>query len=215
MTPPPRARDRATPRKPPRQQRSRETVRAILEAAARVFEEDGVAGATTDRIAERAGVSIGSLYQYFPSKAAILATLGRCHLLAGWQALEPALAALDAGAPLAEALPALVHAAVAGNAGRARLHRTLFEESPLDRELVRVALAARAEACARVARAVAAQPEPPADPALAARLAFDAVLSLAHGFALDPHAGGDLAAREREIVRLVAAYLSPAPAAAR
>jgi AcrR family transcriptional regulator len=191
-------------------------VRAILEAAARVFEEQGVAGATTDRIAERAGVSIGSLYQYFPSKEAILATLARCHLLAGWQALEPALAALDAAPPPDEALPRLVRAVVALHDDRSRLHRILFEEGALDPELVRVLAAARAEACARIARWLAARPDvEAARPALAARLLFDATMALAHGFALDPAAGATPAAREAELVRLLAGYLRPAPSAAR
>ena len=60
------------PRKLPRQERSRFTVEAILTAAERVVAEHGVEGATTNRIAEVAGVSIGSLYQYFPNKAALV-----------------------------------------------------------------------------------------------------------------------------------------------
>jgi AcrR family transcriptional regulator len=59
----------------PRQRRSRETADAIVEAAARVFAEDGLEKATTNRIAEIAGVSVGSLYQYFPSKHALLTAL--------------------------------------------------------------------------------------------------------------------------------------------
>lgn len=212
MSPPPRARRPASPRKPPRQERSRETVRAILEAAARIFEERGVEAATTDRIAERAGVSIGSLYQYFPGKEAILATLARCHLLGGWEALAPALAALDAAPPPAAALPPLVRALVSFHGDHARLHQLLFVEGALDPELVRVLAAVRAEACARIARWLAARPEIDVpDPALSARLLFDAALALVHGFALDPTAGGTPAAREREIVRLLAGYLGPAP----
>jgi len=78
----------------------------ILEAAAHIFESRGAAAATTDAIASRAGVSIGSLYQYFPSKDALLATLSACHLLAANEALAPALAhgaALDARVGSAEA----------------------------------------------------------------------------------------------------------------
>ena len=67
------------PRKQPSQGRSRFTIRQIVEAAARVFEERGYAGATTNRIAERAGVSIGSLYQYFPNKESILVVLLEQH----------------------------------------------------------------------------------------------------------------------------------------
>jgi AcrR family transcriptional regulator len=67
------ASDRATfQRRRPRQSRSRATWDAILEAAAQVLERDGPAGFTTASVAERAGVSIGALYQYFPDKQAIL-----------------------------------------------------------------------------------------------------------------------------------------------
>jgi AcrR family transcriptional regulator len=63
------------PRKLPVQSRSRETVRAILEAAARILGEEGAAGFNTNRIARKAGVSVGSLYQYFPNKQALLRSL--------------------------------------------------------------------------------------------------------------------------------------------
>jgi AcrR family transcriptional regulator len=62
-------------RKRPLQKRSAETVGVIVEAAARVLEVDGFEGFNTNAIAERAGVSIGSLYQYFPSKNALLSAL--------------------------------------------------------------------------------------------------------------------------------------------
>ncbi len=63
------------PRKQPQQSRSAQTVEAILTAAARILVRDGYADTSTNRIAELAGVSIGSLYEYFPNKDAILATL--------------------------------------------------------------------------------------------------------------------------------------------
>lgn len=69
-----------TPRKIPSQKRSRETVAAIYQAAAQVFSRNGYADTTTDQIAERAGVSIGTLYQYFPSKEAISLGLWEKHL---------------------------------------------------------------------------------------------------------------------------------------
>jgi AcrR family transcriptional regulator len=61
-----------TPRKTAVQERSRFTVDAIYEAAVQVFTDNGYTGATTDLIAEKAGVSVGTLYQYFPNKKAIL-----------------------------------------------------------------------------------------------------------------------------------------------
>lgn len=63
------------PRKTPRQRRSQETVAAILEASARILELDGLSGFNTNAVALCAGVSIGSLYQFFPSKNAILVAL--------------------------------------------------------------------------------------------------------------------------------------------
>ncbi len=71
---------RLTPRKKPTQARSRATVEVILEAAAQVFVEKGYPETTTNTIAERAGVSIGSLYQYFPGKEAVLYSLMERHI---------------------------------------------------------------------------------------------------------------------------------------
>ena len=59
----------------PRQARSKATVEAILEAAAQVLRRDGLEGCTTARIAKRAGVSVGTLYQYFPNKEAVYTEL--------------------------------------------------------------------------------------------------------------------------------------------
>jgi AcrR family transcriptional regulator len=64
-----------TPRKKPIQARSAATVQAILEAAAHILETDGLAACSTNAVALRAGVSIGSLYQYFPSRDAITKAL--------------------------------------------------------------------------------------------------------------------------------------------
>lgn len=69
---------RKRPRRRPKQQRSRATADVILDAAAHVLLREGYAGATTNRIAERAGVSVGSIYQYFADKNAIFeAVVGR------------------------------------------------------------------------------------------------------------------------------------------
>jgi AcrR family transcriptional regulator len=70
-------------------------VEQIVEAAAQVFAERGYAGATTNHIAERAGVSIGSLYQYFPNKEAILVTLAKRHIELAGDAIMGLLAERD------------------------------------------------------------------------------------------------------------------------
>lgn len=97
------------PRKTAQQARSRATQEAILEATARILESRGRAALTTNEIARRAGVSIGSLYQYFPNKQAILATLirdKRAELLAQMQAALEEMAAQ----PPEEAIDALIRA---------------------------------------------------------------------------------------------------------
>ena len=75
-----KASKRSLPRREPRQERSRQSVEMILEAVQRVVDRHGVEAVTTNRIAEAAGVSIGSLYQYFPDKKAIFAALHDRHV---------------------------------------------------------------------------------------------------------------------------------------
>ena len=62
-------------RKKPQQQRSRQMVDTLIEATARTIAQRGLDGATTPAIAETAGVSVGSLYQYFDGKEALIAAL--------------------------------------------------------------------------------------------------------------------------------------------
>ncbi len=114
----------ATPRKRPLQARSRETYAAILEATARILEAEGLEAANTNAIAERAGVSVGSLYQYFPDKAAIFAEL----IIASETELGDMLEALvsSTGAQtLEERLALLVRAGVAQQMARPQLARLL------------------------------------------------------------------------------------------
>jgi AcrR family transcriptional regulator len=80
-------------RKLPQQARARHTVEAIFEAAARIIEREGPAALNTNRIAERAGVSIGTLYDYFPNKEALLIAMARRQLEEDHQVFRTALAA--------------------------------------------------------------------------------------------------------------------------
>lgn len=128
------SKNRMEPRKRPAQARSAETVAAIVEAAARILEDKGFRGYNTNDVAARAGVSIGSLYQYFPNKDAITKALLR-------RETEPLSAALEqvGDAPsLAEGLRHFIHAAVAHQLRRPVLARLLdFEEARLpDRKSV-------------------------------------------------------------------------------
>jgi AcrR family transcriptional regulator len=75
-----KASERASTRREPKQQRSRQTVEAVLEAVQRVLRRHGAKAITTNRVAEAAGLSIGSLYQYFPDKQAIFMALHERHV---------------------------------------------------------------------------------------------------------------------------------------
>jgi AcrR family transcriptional regulator len=112
------------PRKSPRQRRSQATVEAIVEAAARILETDGPAGFNTNAVARCAGVSVGSLYQYFPSKQALVAELSRRNAEAALAGLARA-AEGTRGLPLAERLRAFVAFAIGQQGARPRLSRVL------------------------------------------------------------------------------------------
>ena len=118
-----------SPRKTPRQDRSRATVEALLEATADILIRDGYARLTTNRIADRAGVNIASLYQYFPGKEAIVAELRRRHGADQRAALRHVLAEQTAG-ELESTFRRLVSIGVAGHAQAPRLHRVFTEELP-------------------------------------------------------------------------------------
>jgi AcrR family transcriptional regulator len=84
------ARASLTPRKSPRQTRSIASVEAIFEATIQVLLSDGLMGLTTTRVAHRAGVSVGTLYQYFPNKHALLFAVLERHLATLANAIEKA-----------------------------------------------------------------------------------------------------------------------------
>jgi AcrR family transcriptional regulator len=82
-------------RKRPKQERSQDLVETILEAAGRVFHAKGIAKATTNQIAEKAGISIGSLYRYFPNKESIVTALIEDQLSKYLKALNDLLESTD------------------------------------------------------------------------------------------------------------------------
>ena len=120
---------RLSPRKTPLQERSRATVEAILEATTHILVRDGYAKLTTNRIAERAGVNIASLYQYFPGKEAIVAELRRRHGAEQRAEVREVLARSSASS-LESTIRSLVSLGVAGHARASRLHRVFTEELP-------------------------------------------------------------------------------------
>ncbi len=117
---------RPQPRRSPVQGRAQATVDVILKAAAQILAKHGAEAATTNAIAERAGVSVGSLYQYFANREALLSELVRRHIEAMQAVLAEALEGL-AGRPLPEAVAQLVAAVVAAHRVAPRLHQALHQ----------------------------------------------------------------------------------------
>ena len=118
-----------SPRKLPRQERSHATVEALLQATTDILVRQGASRLTTNRIAERAGVNIASLYQYFPSKHAIIAELRRRHGAEQRAAVRRSLIA-HRGDDLETTLRALVSMGVAAHAVNPELQRVFAEDLP-------------------------------------------------------------------------------------
>jgi AcrR family transcriptional regulator len=217
---------RLEPRKTPRQARAHDTRERIVDAGARVFSRHGYAAGTTNRIAAEARLSVGSLYQYFPNKDAILVELVRRHVREGTAAVEAAieatLAAAIPGAPgdvdpgdvgadvdVVALLAAVVDAVIATHAGDPALHQVLFEESPRPPELLAELHQLEAAAVDRAATLLAADPRVQVtDPVLAARLVVTTVESLVHRtIATRSPEPVDVAAFRRELLALLTRYL--------
>jgi AcrR family transcriptional regulator len=119
-------------RKQPKQARSAGLVGAILEAAIQVLAKEGAQRFTTARVAEKAGVSVGSLYQYFPNKAAILFRLQSDEWRQTSELLRDILA--DAQKPPLERLRTLVHAFLRSECDEAAMRGALNDAAPLYRD---------------------------------------------------------------------------------
>ncbi len=102
----------------------------LVEAAAQVFSREGLA-ATTNRIAERAGTSIGTLYQFFPDKQALLHAIADRHVRDADRRLTLVFAQLrDDGAPFDATMRAMLEALVDLHSDRPRLHALLHRMVP-------------------------------------------------------------------------------------
>ncbi|MEZ2128838.1 MULTISPECIES: TetR family transcriptional regulator [unclassified Sinorhizobium] len=126
-----RQKARISSRKEPKQARSTGLVATILEAAIQVLEREGAQRFTTARVAERAGVSVGSIYQYFPNKAAILFRLQSDE----WRQTNDLLITIlaDSGTAPLERLRTLVHAFVQSECDEASMRVALNDAAPLYR----------------------------------------------------------------------------------
>lgn len=117
------------PRKQASQERSRATVDALIEATARILVREGFDKASTNRIAQQAGVSVGSLYQYYPSKEALVAAVIDRHNKDLMQVVRGALAEI-AALPVEKAVRKLIATAIDAHRLDPKLHRVLAEQIP-------------------------------------------------------------------------------------
>ncbi|WP_236541566.1 TetR/AcrR family transcriptional regulator [Spiractinospora alimapuensis] len=179
----------SAPRKRPRQQRSRETVEWILEAAEQLFVRDGYLGVTTNRVAERAGVSIGSLYQYFPNKDALLLELADRHATAMVTALRETIRAAGARHGEVEGVVRDVVGTVAEwHAKEPDLHRLFVAQAERTPALLARVREVEHEVAAVLAEELGRVRERPVD-VLDVLLVVQGVDAQVHGTLLDPPSG--------------------------
>jgi AcrR family transcriptional regulator len=195
----------ATVRKHPKQERSQATVEAILTATTRILTEQGYAQFTTNRVAELAGVSVGSLYQYFPNKEALIVALMEHHTNAMAQLAQQHLEGLEDRSVM-DVLQQLIKAALAAHAVNPRLHHVLNEQMPRS-ESLRQADDVQMEAMLRSFLLPRQDQLQPQNLDLTVFILARTIKTLIHGALLDrPELlkNGEL---EQEIMRMLSAYL--------
>lgn len=197
-------------RKRPSQARSQVTVEAILDAAAQVFEARGYAAGTTNRIAQRAGVSIGSLYEYFPNKDAIVVALAERELERERQEILELLEGSKRDG-LTGLLRRFVETVVAFHARSPALHRILFEEAQHPPETHACVLRFEETLAHTLADDLRRRRLRIPDADLAAHLIVQTTESLAHRFVLRGIHELDQAAFVDEVTRLLSRYLGARP----
>lgn len=119
------------PRKFPSQERSRATVDAIMQASTYILNKSGWSGLNTNAIAERAGINISSLYQYFPNKQAIIAEMQRRHASSIHGDMQDVLIEIGEKTTLKEVVKLIVETVIAEHKIAPEVHRIISEELPL------------------------------------------------------------------------------------
>ncbi len=205
--------DKLTPRKLPKQLRSKDTVEAIFTAAMQILErsETEAANPAVAAIAERAGVSVGSLYQYFPSKESLISALIRFHLEDQVSAVERSLEEVS-GIPGEQAAEKLISGLIGGKRSRMGVERSML------RFFCRVGdLYTLTEFDERMNKAVekyilslGTQVRPLADPATTAFVIANALRSAVLLSLIQNPERLHTPAFKDELVRLVVSYLKPA-----
>jgi AcrR family transcriptional regulator len=199
------------PRKSASQKRSQATVEVLLDATARVLVREGYDHASTNRIATVAGVSIGSLYQYFPGKEALVTALVARHNREMLELLRSAMAAV-ATLSVAAAIRLLVAAMIDAHRVDPELHRIFDEQVPRMGQLAGIE-AIEQEIFALVRAFFEARRDEIAvgDLDTATYICVTSVETLTHDFVIRrPEASAsEQAAMVEEITRLLVGYLEP------
>jgi AcrR family transcriptional regulator len=197
---------REAARRQPKQRRALQTVDAVLDAVIRILKREGLRALTTNRIAEVAGVSIGSLYQYFPDKSAIFAALHQRHIeqidrVVQGKLVEHAASSLD------DLMSAMIEAMVDAHEPNPELHQLFMAE-------VAHGAGGRQEFAVRLhgafLLAIAARShelKKHRDPVKTAFIVTHMVEALSHGVVLRRPPGLSRPDAKKEAVRAVLAYL--------
>jgi AcrR family transcriptional regulator len=193
-------------RRRPRQLRARQTVEAVLDAVARIVKREGAGAVTTNRIAEVAGVSIGSLYQYFADKRSIFEALHQRHI-DETDRLVYATLREHAQSPLDRLIRAVVDAMVETHAASSEFHATLFSEIPHRAEGTQDFATRLHAAFCLALRTRTPESRRRAGLDKAVFIVANMIDSLAHAAALSRPPGLSLDAAKKETVRAVLAYL--------
>ena len=174
----------APTRKTPRQTRSKETVEVLLTAAARILTSEGFEALTNNRVAAVAGVSVGSLYQYFPNKEALVRALCERHTQGVRDRIRARFhEAWDA--PVETVARAVIQAMLEARRREPKLHQELLRLAPAVGGLTELH-AVEQEVEALLARFIASRPELQApDAPMAAFIVCHAVQAVVHGAVLE------------------------------
>jgi AcrR family transcriptional regulator len=193
-------------RRHPKQRRARLTVEAVLDAVIRILKREGFRAITTNRIAEVAGVSIGSVYQYFPDKQAIFIALHRRHIDQVDRIIQTKLVE-HASAPLDDLMRAMIEAMIEAHTPDPELYHLLATQVP-DRADGTNDFAVRLHGAFRLALASRTHElKPGRDLDHLAFVVANLVESLSHAALLRRPPRLSLAGAKAEVLRAVLAYL--------
>jgi AcrR family transcriptional regulator len=198
---------RVSSRRKPKQARSNDLVGAILQAAIQVLAKEGARRFTTTRVAERAGVSVGSIYQYFPNKASILFRLQSDE----WQQTTAMLSEIlqDTTKPPLERLRKLVHAFVRSECEEAAVRTALDDAAPLYRDAPEaIATKAAGEHMFRTFIDEALPKATDAERALASELVKDTLSAVGQHFSQEPRSDQEITAYSGALADMLCAYLA-------